>query len=490
MPDLICADVREGLKEIADESVQVCITSPPFYGLRAYGTEPQIFGGREDCEHEWSEAPPRRSRKATDVVNMASKQATSVGTMHDLKPTDICSKCSAWRGELGLEPTPELYIEHLVSIFALLRPKLHKTGLLVVNMGDSYAGSWGATSHDLDGKAKRTGTNKRPPQSFVSSKRIPRGSGRWGGGNMPATGYLKPKDLMEMPSRLVLALQADGWWLRSRIPWIKRNSMPESVTDRPSSAVEYFFMLSKSKDCYWDQEAIRIKAKPETWGLDKNGQYQGKNLADYKGAGVQVPGDIKSRIAKSNIAESGRNRRNSDWFMESWQGLYCEDGEPLALIVNPQPHNHKKFGAHFATFPEKAIEPFVMAGTSEKGQCSKCKSPYERIIKSKDYHFPEKDKDDIQIQNNVRIGRYKSGADFAKFKADNPTQFLGWRPTCECNAAVEPQLVCDIFMGSGTVGLVALRAGRRMVGIELNPAYVEIGRKRLAPYRQQEGLKI
>lgn len=431
MSDIICADVRDGLRQVADGSVQLCVTSPPYYGLRDYGIE----------------------------------------------------------GQIGLEKTPELYLEHLVDIFRDVHRVLHKTGMLVVNMGDSYARSWGATSHDLGGKAKRTGTNKRLPQSFVSSKRIPRKSfrrdgadvipGRWGGGNVQANGYYKPKDLMMMPARLAIELQKDRWFLRSMIPWIKWE-MPESVEDRPSGKIEYFFLLSKSKNCYWDQEAIRIPNKSQSI---KRYEYP---LESSYTPGSAYPNESREKPQNWKLNKGGRIRRVRDWFDESFRGLYCDDGEPLALIVNSVPFPHKKLGSHFATFAPKAVMPFVLAGTSERGQCAKCGNPQERIIKKSGGTIGESWHDH---KNDIIRGERTEPEQ--RKKMDDPNyqvKTLGWRATCLCNARVEPQTVLDPFAGSFTVPLVALRAGRRFVAIELSPDYIKIGRKRIAPLMGQEKL--
>lgn len=236
---------------------------------------------------------------------------------------------------------------------------------------------------------------------------------------------MKDKNLMMMPSRVAIALQSDGWYLRSMIPWLKRNVMPESVNDRPTTATEYVFMLSKSDAYYYDKSAVMIAASKNTHarlsqdvenqvgterangGAKTNGNFKavcsslprdGKPVAP--GQGIKNNTSMDDALAVRVLA---RNRRNSDWFVDSWQGLMADDdGDPLAFIVNPQPYRE----AHFATWPPRLVLPMVLAGS-------------------------------------------------------RPGDVVG-----------------DCFFGSGTTGMVAIQNGRRALGIELNPDYCELARQR------------
>lgn len=169
-------------------------------------------------------AAPRRPRKVTDVKDPNSKQATSKGSCYDATGGQFCQRCGAWRGELGLEPTPGLYIEHLVAVFREVRRVLRDDGVCWINMGDSYASGGG-------------GFNKQNAEYLAyqeHSRRAPTPEG------------LKPKDLVGIPWMLATALRDDRWWLRRDIIWFKTNPMPESCTDRPTTAHEYVFLLTKS----------------------------------------------------------------------------------------------------------------------------------------------------------------------------------------------------------------------------------------------------
>jgi DNA modification methylase len=162
---------------------------------------------------------------------------------HEEKGGDFCKSCGAWRGSLGLEPTPELYVRHIVEVMREVRRVLRKDGTLWLNLGDSYAGSWGNKGHRRETK-RLNRFDVIPPEISPPTAR-------------PANYGLKPKDLVGIPWRVAFALQADGWWLRSDIIWHKVNPMPESVRDRPTRSHEFLFLLTKSRRYFFDQEAVR-----------------------------------------------------------------------------------------------------------------------------------------------------------------------------------------------------------------------------------------
>ena len=274
---------------------------------------------------------------------------------------------------------------------------------------------------------------------------------------------LKPKDLCEIPSDVVRALRADGWWLRSRIPWLKRNAMPESTQDRPTQAVEYVFLLTKSARYFYDGEAVKVAPSGKSGG------------ACFGKVEQDGPGSRRHGKAERAKYDASRARRNSDWFFDSWQGLYTDDdGEPLAFIVNPAPLK----GAHFATFPQKLVEPMVKVGTSEKGCCPACGKPWERVVERTPYQ-PEVVAEGVRRVDATRGDKTRklSGKEYNK-QASNRT--LGWRPGCECGGEPAPCTVLDVFSGAGTAALVAVQQGRNAIGIELNPEYNRMAERRIA----------
>jgi len=204
--------------------------------------------------------------------------------------------------EVGLEQTPEEYVSKLVEIFREVRRVLKPKGTLWLNLGDSYAANGGARSYGSSdgtvGRGYAPGKNNKAPRG------------------------LKPKDMIGIPWMVAFALRVDGWYLRSDIIWHKPNCMPESVTDRPTKSHEYLFLLSKSKKYYYDAEAVKepnISNAPRT---TKNGEGNGELGHGHFGQ-----------------SENGRNKRT-------------------VWTINTKPYK----GAHFATFPEKLIEPCILAG--------------------------------------------------------------------------------------------------------------------------------
>lgn len=255
---ILTGDCRQILPTLESESVQTCVCSPPYWGLRDYGTA-QWEGGNEGCDHKRFNGYPSGLQ--------GSKESTYNGKFEK----QICGKCGARRidSQLGLEFTPEEYLANMVAVFREVWRVLRNDGTLWVNCGDSYIA----------------------------------------------------KNLCMMPARLAMALQADGWYLRSEIIWAKPNPMPESVTDRPTKSHEYIFLLTKSERYFYDAEAIKEPANPV----------------------VICPGDVNGQPTmpqgKGDINEQ-RNKR-SVW------------------TIATQPYAE----AHFATFPEEIPKLCILAGS-------------------------------------------------------------------------------------------------------------------------------
>ena len=227
-------DCLASLKTMESESVNTCVTSPPYYGLRDYGTGTWI-GGDPNCPH-------RRMSKKSDATITGHKNFDAMLGVGDAIYKTTCPLCGAVRvdDQVGLEETPEQYIENLVHVFREVRRVLKDDGTLWLNLGDSYAGSRKGQAQDgmNDLLNKKTKGLKLDIQDLVE------------------IGY-KQKDLMGIPWRVAFALQADGWYLRQDIIWHKPNPMPEPVQDRCTKAHEYIFLLSKSQYYYFDAAAIK-----------------------------------------------------------------------------------------------------------------------------------------------------------------------------------------------------------------------------------------
>jgi DNA modification methylase len=298
---VIQGDALEKLSSLDSDSVQCCVTSPPYWGLRDYGTA-TWEGGNDDCDH-------KRFNAYLTGLN-GTDEAQRNGKFFK----DVCQKCGAKRSDsqLGLEETPEQYVTKMVEVFREVRRVLKNDGTLWLNLGDSYAsdtkGSGGSSEKQLRNNGSR----------YENIQRLNHG--------------LKSKDLCGIPWRVAFALQADGWYLRSDIIWHKPNPMPESVTDRPTKAHEYLFLLTKSERYLYDADAIREAYTGHATGAD-----------GYFGH-VDATKIFKDRNDSGgtcgNGSSLGRNKR-SVW------------------TVPTAPYSE----AHFATFPPDLIKPCILAGS-------------------------------------------------------------------------------------------------------------------------------
>jgi DNA modification methylase len=342
-------------------------------------------------------------------------------------------------GQLGLEATPEEYVANMVAVFREVRRVLRADGTLWLNMGDSYSGGGG---YSPDAPSNRAGNDRNGGRSrlFSSDKR------------QPAEG-LKPKDLVGMPWRLAFALQADGWFLRADIIWAKPNPMPESVTDRPTKAHEYVFLLAKSRSYFYDADAVREKADLPT-----------RRAASFRDGGIYTHercfenGGEKTKATSGDGEDgTGRNLR-SVWTIPS----------------APFPD------AHFATFPPALASRCIQAGTSERGCCRACGAPWARQVETAYVKSPVHGKGSVIGRHETTGANGWDGAGLPRLNKQTTT--TGWSPTCPCDAPPVPCTVLDPFAGSGTVGEVAEQLGRHSVLIELSPAYVRMADERTAQY--------
>ena len=316
----------ETVKTFPDESIDCVVTSPPYYGLRDYGTGKWI-GGDPNCKHF------RESKKSDKTITVHKRMQENEAPVGDAIYKTVCPICGAVRvdEQIGLEETPEEYIERLVSLFREIRRCLKKDGTLWVNIGDTYNGAKRGNTEIVKHK------NVAESCDFVKKK--------WDGA--------KQKDLIGIPWLLAFALRADGWYLRQDIIWHKPNPMPESVKDRCTKSHEYIFLLSKSPKYYFDYKAIMepVSEQQKTIYQNSNGRY---------GNGTRT-----ERTNNCGYSVAGGHRDNSG-------GFDCDiieiDGNFVRLkrdvwSVNLKPNKE----AHFATYPEELIAPCILAGCPEKG---------------------------------------------------------------------------------------------------------------------------
>lgn len=378
---ILQGDCRETLKQLPDDSIHCCVTSPPYYGLRDYGCEEQI----------------------------------------------------------GLEASPAEYVQKIVEVFREVRRVLRPDGTLWLNLGDSYAGSWGAQGRPQGDSGEMVGRSVASVRQIAAHPRFDGLTGTRG-----KDIGLKPKDLMGIPWRVAFAMQEDGWWLRQEIIWHKPNPMPESVTDRCTKAHEQIFLLTKSERYYFDAQAIKEPVS---------------GTAHCRGDGINPK-------AKKNQFKTKQNES----FSGAINGIVSERNRRSVWTVSTKPYK----GAHFATFPPDLIEPCILAGTSEEGCCQSCGAPWVRITEKE--RVATRPGTDSKVTN---AGGSSVTGNRDPERHITTTRTIGWRPQCTCEAPVIPCTVLDPFNGSGTTGQVSRSHGRYYIGCELNPEYIALTRKRL-----------
>ncbi len=409
----IVGHVLDALRLLPGESVHVVCTSPPYWGLRDFGLPPV----------PWPEVEYR--------------------PMPGLPPIRV----PAWGGQLGLEPTPEMYVAHLVLVFREVWRVLRRDGTLWLNLGDSYAGSWG-NYHPHSSLGKR---GQQLKESSRWNRRAYEGREDFLPPTAKPTGGLKEKDLAGIPWRVAFALQADGWWLRADVVWSKPNCLPESVGDRPTKSHEYVFLLAKSPRYFYDAEAVKEPAV--THFYDKR-YLPGAPPRERSNEPWNLHGPLKPHSGfKALDTTCGRNRRSV------WE-------------INTEPFS----GAHFAVFPKALAEICILAGTSPMA-CPACGAPWERVVERKRTLDGEPvEPGGWPTEGGRRLGPQGVG----HWRFATAAETVGWRPTCSCpgNDGSGRCVVLDPFGGAGTVTLAAMGLGRDSVYIDLKREYAELALER------------
>lgn len=361
MVTILQGNVLDQLRALREQGrkVKCVVTSPPYWGLRDYGLPPTVWGGNPRCDHVWGADVRHTGGAGRQGATSQRKGRANVKAQETVREAgNFCEYCGAWRGCHGLEPTPELFVEHEVQIFSLVWEILDDDGTLWLNLGDGYAGSWGAQS-----RANTTDANEIASTlegaSMLSARQMAAAPKSACTGSLKRTPGLKNKDLIGVPWRVALALQASGWYLRSDIIWSKPNPMPESVRDRPTKAHEYLFLFSKQEDYYYDQEAV---LEPVSEGTHAR---LAQNIAAQIGserahAGEKTNGNMKA-VARGSARKlaAGSGTKNNDSFDEAM--AIMPDLRNKRTVWTVPTYSYK--GAHFATFPPDLIKPCILAGT-------------------------------------------------------------------------------------------------------------------------------
>lgn len=415
------------LKTLPDNCIDTCITSPPYYSQRFYGVEANtVWNGDPNCDHQWEVYVRPGNTWSTPGPGLYKVKGEYNKAWIRPQEQAFCKKCGAWYGQLGLEPSPSLYIKHLVQIFREVKRVLKPSGVFFLNIGDSYFG----------------GLNKYAKED-----------------------WLRPKQLMLIPSRLAIALQEDGWILRNDIIWYKVNHMPHPVKDRLVSAYEHVFMFVKNRKYFFDLDSIRV---PHKWASkDKRSLFW----------------RVEHKTGKSTTGQYASNAVG-----------YHPMGRNPGDVWSMKTANYK--GSHFAVFPEELVRRCLKAGCP-KEVCIKCGRPKVRkyeVVQRKWEDLTKEEQDFLRRRYGLdKRGKYKgqSTKDFSG--EDNPSnrkrrivqsllktrRFVGWVPSCKCNVDFRPGIVLDPFLGSGTTAVVAKELGLFFIGIELNPKYIKLAKNRL-----------
>jgi len=441
LDQIIQGDTLEVLKTFPDECIDCIITSPPYWGLRDYGDETNtIWGGDPNCKHEFELEHIYREPSKTGEISEKAK----IGQGYRNYKSGFCKKCGAWYGQLGLEPTLKMYIEHMLQITAELKRVLKPSGVMFWNHGDSYAtqsGSGKIYENIMPGYEEKAGSAGLRHRKLLEKQGIPR------------------KSLFLQNFRLILKMvDEQGWTLRDVIIWAKKiwiakenttkgNAMPSSVRDRCAFTYEPVFMLTKSEKYWFNQDILRVPQKESSfervkYEITKFGGNPSQPLA--KLAKGKSGGACQTTV---NLHPLGANRPNV------WQ-------------INTEPFHD----SHFAVFPTSLVKSLIEAGCPQ-WICKKCGKARERITE----------------RGNIIS---TCGSDKGKWAHSQDKNVQGWKMVarehitigwtdCGCNAGWESGVVLDPFAGSGTTLYVARKLGRHYIGIELNPEYVKMAKNDL-----------
>jgi len=434
---VVTGDCREVMAEWSSDCIDFVMFSPPFWGLRDYGEEAEsVWGGDKDCNHIWNEEVDAPNKRKGEKPPGKYGAKETVGSRGDYPNSKFCSKCGAWRGQLGLEPDYRMYVQHLVEVGREIKRILKPSGSWYLNLGDTYS----------------THASKRSGQF---GKEIKEGFDDVFTRKKPDTG-LPEKCKMLMPYRVALALVDDGWICRNDIIWLKPNPMPSSVKDRLNTTTERIFHFVNEKQYYYDLDVVREPHKKESIKRDKSGYPDSPMKGRYK-----VPKEHREEVSDRNDGFCHPKGKNP--------------GDVIEQTTEPFPE------AHFAIYPPKLCEKPIKSSCPPK-VCVECGEPYVRKTEKKITFHSGSGK-----AGNPPNGKY--GKDWEQAKSGNydirmgpktSINFKGWEKKCNCSAAkTKPGIVLDPMCGAGSTLVKAKQLGRRYIGIEISEEYAEIARNRL-----------
>jgi len=514
-------DARTVLRGLPADFIHCGVTSPPYFGLRKYDGGEEIWDGDAECEHEWIDSSIPKSGGVGDYEVGRVGNAKARSGSHEAKVSNICLRCGAWKGQLGSEPTPDLYISHIIQIMREARRVLRPDGVFWLNIGDSWAGGKGRSggvSPERQGERHASGESLNRSVDQLTAPKTTRVLDDRAA--LRSSG-IKPLDMVLIPSMLALALRADGWYVRSEVVWGKNNPMPESVNG-----------------WRWERHKVKVGDKgrgKEAWRVNANDTPQQDHAPDgsFQSSTIwqSCPGcpkcdendgyilrkgswrptdshEIILMLAKTNhyfcdreavleqgVYPAGASRQGGNGHKSlksgsrTTEGLHNKEwvgnGGRNLRSVWQFPTKPGKFN-HYAAYPPKLPELCIKASTSEKGCCPTCGSPWARVVDKKRLSRPELPKDDVRYRPNVYNGAYgeingKRDAGYTE------SSTIGWRPTCTCGSDLPPVpcRVLDPFSGAGTTAMVAEQLGLDSIGIDTSDKYIQLSEDRIVDDEQK-----
>jgi DNA modification methylase len=423
---IIQGNTLEVLKTFPDDFIHLCVTSPPYFWKRNYGTPPIVWDDDKNCEHNWISFMRKGGYGGCNSNKLAIKETDNFQIFNG-EQQKLCTKCNAYVCSLGLEIYVDLYIKHLVDIFREVRRVLRPDGSFYLNIGDTYAG--------------------------VNSRLINKDE------------KLQLKNQIGIPARLLLAMQKDGWIYRQDLIWKKTNAFATSVNDTFHNIHEYILLFTKTQRAYFDElgspEPIPPSTIPRKLAGVGEANKNSSSRVDGKCAADPRP-NILNKICPVELQNIIKNlegaKRKTVWTV-STAGLKYD---------------------HFASFGTSLIEIPLLTSSSQYN-CSSCGAPYKRDIER--IYIPTRPGLNTGTGKSGKDGDpYKDlhNSDMSKYRVTIGKKTLGWSPQCNCNAEKGKAIVLDPFMGSGTVAVTAIKHNRDYIGIELNPEYIKICNDRIA----------
>jgi len=524
-------------------SVHCVVTSPPYWGLRAYsGEQACVWGGDAGCEHAWAETAPRRSRRHDDAGS--AKQASVRGSCYDATGGRVCSRCGAWRGGYGLEPLhdcgrPEgklcsvCYVCHTLMILRAIRRVLRPNGVLWWNLGDSYAGSGGAHANEVNPGLSQSFRRFGGAGDIIGSDGYERRNRNERGRAGPSPG-LKPGDLCMIPQRVALAAQADGWFVRSEVIWHKPSCMPESISGWSWQQHQVKVEREESADCLgcmkcanpislptpggiitgrvghrvptgrtetiWQDCPGCPKCTPNDGLVLRRGSWRPttaheKVLLLAASQNYWADGeDVREGISAASVERyrtpmaAGKNEQLREQGIRTrrpgmWDADALTGGRNLRTVWQFPTMGYA--GAHFAVFPPALPTRCILAGCPPR-VCRECGAPWARVVERVRGIVHDNTPDEKYAEHcrkaslGQSAGTSRPLSKIFEQALSTRCRTAGWRRTCSCGVTEWlAGIVLDPFAGSGTTLKVAQDLGRRWAGIEICEQYLELIRQRL-----------